>query len=348
MITLHPRGVMPVSRPARVGFTLVELLVVIAIIGTLVGLLLPAVQAAREAARRSSCTNNLKQLGIAMHNYHDVRQQFPRNLLQIGGNIWESTSASVQILPFMEESNLFQQFKQNAPPTANWGTTYGLMQNSKVKTFLCPSAPPATVTSWSGAGSNYAWCTGSSLDTNWGGQNFNGMFAYQNDRRMADVIDGLSSTIMGGEILAGTGGTSGTSGVFPFDIFYAGDGAFNSASNRNAPTAADIQAIGQAALSSPQGVRGNNGGMWAWYSAGHSTFTTAAPPNWQFPSSGGNCCPGGAHDWGNGIIPPRAMHPGGANVVLGDASVRMINDNIDLTTFQRLGNRRDRQPVGDY
>ena len=88
--------------------------------------------------------------------------------------------------------------------------------------------------------------------------------------------------------------------------------------------------------------------MWAWYSAGHSTFTTAATPNWQYPTLGGNCCPGGAHDWANGIIPARSMHPGGANVVLGDGSVRMISDNVDLVTFQRLGNRKDRVPVGDY
>jgi len=182
----------------------------------------------------------------------------------------------------------------------------------------------------------------------WGGTNFNGIIAYQNDRRMRDVSDGLSSTILGAEILVGSGSTNGTSGTFPFDMFYAGDGVFNSASNRNMPTAADIETIGMAARNSPQGVKANNGGMWAWYGAGHSTFTTSAPPNWQYPTAGGGCCPGGAHDWGNGIIPPRSQHPGGVNVVLADASVRLITDTVDLITFQRLGNRKDGQSVGDY
>ena len=337
------------SAVRRRGFTLVELLVVIAIIGTLVGLLLPAVQAAREAARRSACTNNLKQLGLAMQNYHDTMEMYPRNLLQVGGYIWESTSASVQILPFMEQQGLYQKFKSMAPPTNNWGGTYSLMQTATVGAFLCPSsANKAAVTDWSGAGSNYAWNTGSSLDTVWGGANFNGIIAYQNDRRMRDVSDGLSSTILGAEILVGSGSSSGTSGTFPFDMFYAGDAVFNSASNRNMPTAADIETIGMAARNSPQGVKANNGGMWAWYGAGHSTFTTSAPPNWQYPTAGGGCCPGGAHDWGNGIIPPRSQHPGGVNVVLADASVRLITDTVDLTTFQRLGNRKDGQSVGDY
>jgi prepilin-type processing-associated H-X9-DG protein len=85
--------------------------------------------------------------------------------------------------------------------------------------------------------------------------------------------------------------------------------------------------------------------MWAWYAAGQSTLTTSAPPNWEYPTAGGNCCPGGAHDWGLGIIPPRSMHSGGVNALLGDGSVRMIQNQVDLFTFQKLGNRKDGLPV---
>jgi prepilin-type processing-associated H-X9-DG protein len=149
-------------------------------------------------------------------------------------------------------------------------------------------------------------------------------------------------------MLSGSGRNSGVA-TFPFDIFYAGDGPFNAVVNKDFPTQAELTAIGTAARSlAGGGFRGNNGGNWAWYAAGHSTVTTAAPPNWQFPSAGGNCCPGGAHDWGNGIIPPRSMHSGGVNVVLGDGSVRFINNAVDLITWQRLGARNDGQVIGNY
>ncbi len=96
------------SRPQRAGFTLIELLVVIAIIAVLIGLLVPAVQKVREAANRMSCTNNLKQLGIAMHSYHDANQKFPANQQQVGVNVWESLSATYWILPYIEQDSLFK------------------------------------------------------------------------------------------------------------------------------------------------------------------------------------------------------------------------------------------------
>src|SRR5438045_1769095 len=118
------------SRRAISAFTLVELLVVIAIIGVLVALLLPAVQTARESARRSQCTNNLKQLGLGIHNFHDTNNIFPFNYQLLGVNAWEATNASYLILPYIEQQNLFSQFKipttakpgQPAPPA---GTAVG-------------------------------------------------------------------------------------------------------------------------------------------------------------------------------------------------------------------------------
>jgi prepilin-type N-terminal cleavage/methylation domain-containing protein len=334
-------------RPSR-GFTLVELLVVIAIIGILVALLLPAIQAAREAARRSQCVNNLKQLGVAMHNFHDTYKRFPRNYKQVGGNAWEALSANYYLLPFIEQQALYDQGE--ADPK-NWGWTYNTLMNTDISSFRCPSSLPGPLrgthpNGWDGPGTSYAWSTGSSYETVWAGDRFNGMIAYQVDRRMADVEDGLSTTLMASEILSGSGQT--TVGKYPYDIFYVGNGLFTAIANRDFPTAAELDAIGNAARTAPTGLRSNNGTMWAWYAASQSTLTTAAPPNWAYPSAGGDCCPGGAHDWGYGIIPPRSLHPGGVNAVLGDASVRFISNDVETLLFQRLGNRKDGEPIGSY
>src|SRR5581483_8189806 len=92
----------------RRGFTLIELLVVIAIIAILIALLVPAVQKVREAGARSTCSNNLKQLGVAMHSFHDLHGKFPRNYLQVGGNVWEALSANYFLLPFIEQDTLYK------------------------------------------------------------------------------------------------------------------------------------------------------------------------------------------------------------------------------------------------
>ncbi|MEZ6140589.1 MAG: DUF1559 domain-containing protein [Zavarzinella sp.] len=336
------------SRNKTRAFTLIELLVVIAIIAILIGLLLPAVQKVREAANRSKCSNNLKQLGVAMHAYHDVANKFPRNYRQVGGNAWEALSLNYDMLPYIEQGNLHAQGEANI---GNWGFIYGTVMNTSIPTFLCPSAGNAPRRGthphgWDGPGSNYAWCTGSNIEVVWAGNRFNGMISYQQDTKMADVTDGLSNTLMASEILPGSGQTGG-SGKFPNDIFYATNAPFNAVVDRNFPTAAELAAIGNQARTSPAGYKSNNGTMWGWYAAGHSTLNTAATPNWSFPSAGGDCCPGGAHDWGFGIIPPRSMHTGGVNAVLGDGSVRFIRNSVDLRTFQILGNAKDGFPPGD-
>ena len=335
--------------PARRAFTLIELLVVIAIIAILIGLLLPAVQKVRAAAARMSCSNNLKQLGIALHSYHDANNKFPRNYQQVGGNAWEAISASVQILPYIEQDNLYKQFDANK---TNWGVTYNTLMNTRVSTYICPAAPQAPArgsnpSGWDGPGSNYGWSTGSSVETVWAGTRFNGMIAYQVDRKMADATDGLSNTLLASEMLSGSNAT-GSNGKYPYDFFYVGNGLFSSVVNKDFPTPAELTSIGNAAKTAPIGMKSNNGTMWAWYAVGQSTLTTAAPPNWQYPTAGGDCCPGGAHDWGFAIVPPRSAHGGGVNAVLGDGSVRFINDSIDILTFQRLGNRQDGQPLGNF
>src|SRR5947209_19884145 len=164
-------------RGFRAAFTLVELLVVIAIIGVLVALLLPAVQTARESSRRSQCANNLKQLGLGMHNFHDGMTMFPFNHQLIGVNEWEAASANYFILPYIEQVNLQEQIK--IPTTAQpgqrisagavgdatmWSFDWPGPMSTRLKTFICPSsmkAPTRGFDTWGGPGCNYGWCTGS-------------------------------------------------------------------------------------------------------------------------------------------------------------------------------------------
>lgn len=338
---------------SRNGFTLVELLVVIAIIGILVGLLLPAVQAAREAARRMQCSNNVKQLALSIHNYHDANRTFPRNYMQVGTSAWLAYSGvNVSILPYIEQTALYEQGRVFFTPPYADQKFYDSKpwMNTKLASHLCPSSPAAPTmdsNDWGGPGSNYAWCTGSSINANWGGNTMNGMFAVQVNRRMSDASDGLSNTLMVSEILSGSGAT-GSSGRFPNDVFYTNDGLFGSIANRDFPTQAEIDAIGQNARNSPSGVRANGGTLWAWYPAAQSSFNAATPPNWQYPSAGAACCPGGAHDWDFGLIGARSKHTGGVNTGFGDGSVQFISDSINLLTFQRLGNAKDGQVAGEF
>src|SRR5262249_58964088 len=117
------------------------------------------------------------------------------------------------------------------------------------------------------------------------GTRFNGMMAYQTDRKMSDVTDGLSNTLMASEILSGSGQT-GSSGRYPYDIFYVGNGPIAAVANKDFPTQAELDTIGSAAKSSPVGVKSNHGTLWGRYAAAQSTLTTAAPPNWQSPTVG--------------------------------------------------------------
>ena len=347
-------------RWGRPAFTLVELLVVIAIIGLLIGLLLPAVQAARESSRRSACNNNLRQHGLAMHGYAGTKGgMFPINgyttNTAISGTTWpgwQRCSANYKLLAFLELPTLYDDFTRLLNG-ASWSAVLNGPMQTKVSTFLCPSSRPAAprdaagMGGWGGPGSNYGWCSGSGVEINYGWSNNpgdqNGIMNIGVARSMRDVTDGLAKTLMAAELLPGTGQVSGTA-TYPFDIFYAGDAPFSSlsTSGRRFPSEAELQTIGEAARTmSGGGSRGNNGTLWAWYCPGQTMFNAAAPPNWSYPTAGGGCCPGGGHDWGSGVIPPRSLHPGMVNALFCDGSVRAVNDSVDLLTFQRMGSRND-------
>jgi len=185
---------------SRKAFTLVELLVVIAIIGVLVALLLPAVQAAREAARRSSCSNNMRQIGVAMHNHHDTFRQLPTGWVAPANDAEGSPGWgwASQSLNFIEQSNLYDQIRFSLPVT---DSNNQLARETVVDTFLCPSdigQDRFTLGTVDVARSNYVGMYGTD-EIEDAPSNGNGMFFHNSKLRFSSVTDGLSNTLMVGE-----------------------------------------------------------------------------------------------------------------------------------------------------
>jgi len=330
-------------KKSRQAFTLVELLVVIAIIGILISMLLPAVQQVREASRRVSCANKLRQHSLAALNFESAFQNFPRNIYTVPGwNPWECMSAHYKLLPYIEQNNLYEQFNLDGS-VSFYDTKVGPM-NTYVDVFECPSSaqdgPTMDQDYWGGPGSSYAWCSGSSAHTAvYSAYGMNGMIHMNEEIKISECTDGTSNTVLISEILSGTGNDS--EATYPFDIFYLGSNAlFDGLSDQDFPTQQEIDAIGVAAQT-PSGVRANNGTLWAWYSPGHSMFNSSTPPNWQYPSAAGICCPGGGHDGYYGFIPARSFHPGGVNAGMTDGSVHFVANSISLEVWQQLGNKSD-------
>ena len=344
----------PMVQRRRAAFTLIELLVVIAIIGVLVGLLLPAVQQAREAARRSSCSNNLKQQGLAAHNFLDANKTFPAWMVRPKAGVnwqnWENASGYYLLLPFMEENTLFDAMT-DAMDDASVGNLYNL-ERQRLNALDCPSDLKYGGNASQGP-ANYGFSTGSSMHTGAASEtNANGFThrsstgannprtvekQYHKGFAVADFLDGLANTVMASELITGTGSNTAS---FPRNYKR---GLTLPVADRNWPTAAELNSLGPTIAGMGE-WRGNNGNQWGWPGHGNSNINCAAPPNWPFPS-GGEGTPGMAFDGGWGFFPPRSRHDGGVNTAFADGSTAFVNDTVDVTTFQRLGNRADGQAV---
>jgi prepilin-type N-terminal cleavage/methylation domain-containing protein len=337
----------------RRGFTLVELLTVIAIIGVLVGLLLPAVQSAREVARRSACSNNIRQIGLGLHSYASSRKNsFPRaGEPRTNGTWWQGASlylpsVHVATLPYIEQTSLFDAFNadhwidganaSHDPPGVS--NTNGSVTNRRVSSFICPSSLPFGGNP-AAPSNNYAWNVGSTIY--WDNPLQNGPIQQRSTTSFADIGDGLSKTILLSEMLPGD--NSGSAFSFPRDMLPGVSVAV--ITTPVMPPPGQVEALAQAnvaAMGSVGAHHSNLADRWARNAFMWTLYNTVAPPNWHAPTSHA----GGSTAWligSNGVFPARSFHAGGVNAVMADASVLFLSNSIDLVTYQRLGGRNDGQ-----
>jgi prepilin-type N-terminal cleavage/methylation domain-containing protein/prepilin-type processing-associated H-X9-DG protein len=297
---------------SRKGFTLIELLVVIAIIAILIGLLLPAVQKVREAAARMSCTNNLKQLGLALHNYEGTHQAFPQ-----ARNAWPLVhSALARLLPYVEQDNLQKLCDYTTPPTS---PTNVAASQTRVSLFICPSDPAGgKVSGMAEWGSNYVANNGSGLVGYGLIASGDGLFT-QLPVRIADILDGTSNTAAFSESNLGNG-------VVPTSVSNADPRfAVLEVSGGNDPTPADCDA-GNGTWS------GRRGGKWIDGHYGNTLYNHFYPPNprkWD--------CGNGSHN--KGLSTARSFHSGGVNLLAADGSVRFVTNSINPASWKALATR---------
>jgi prepilin-type N-terminal cleavage/methylation domain-containing protein/prepilin-type processing-associated H-X9-DG protein len=353
------------ARPWR-GFTLIELLVVIAIIAVLIALLLPAVQAAREAARRAQCVNNLKQLGLAVHNYHSTYNVIPADGVFLGpaygpnppasseGWGWNASWA-VSLLPNLEQTPMFNawNFNRGADSVANQTVGFTL-----VSTFICPSENVKNRPNGSWAPTSYHGNHGGpGIIQDWSGtitQNFtnNPQAWWGFDGNMAyfgfeSVRDGTSNTALFSEKLIGLASTTpifpGSSdakrGIYP--VAYSAKAQFDMGA-AGGPVALAALGMCKGVPSTVQSVNPTNiiGFAWTlsypWHTA-NSAYTHFNTPNGlSCNNPNDNCC---NNPWG-GVVPmitATSNHPGGVNVCFTDGSVRFVKDTVAPTTWWGIG-----------
>jgi prepilin-type N-terminal cleavage/methylation domain-containing protein/prepilin-type processing-associated H-X9-DG protein len=365
-MTMHRcagRGPVPKNRYA---FTLVELLVVIAIIGTLVGLLLPAVQSAREAARRTSCTNNLRQFGLAMFNFESARAHFPptdaRGSAAAGPTAVGGWSLHSRLLPYAEEAAIADRFDfKQAAFTGNFSSqtpnaAFAALFATPVPMLLCASDPAPTVNKSNGydyGGNNYMVSIGSAQANGagtyyWDFSKPTDGIVFENSKvRIAKITDGTSKTAIASEAVRSIANGTADSVTFaagsppPFPYQYTANASsthgWNSTTLKTSgmtnPTTqeADDLVNRWTELTSwrhagSPSMRGR-GQAWAATTAGNSLTNGFLPPNSTIPDY--------VVHW-SGFFGPKSFHPGGANVLFGDGRVVLLSDKTDKDLHRAL------------
>ncbi|MGY8769967.1 MAG: DUF1559 domain-containing protein [Pirellulales bacterium] len=310
----------------RRGFTLVELLVVIAIIGILIALLLPAVQQAREAARRMECTNKLKQLALAIHNFHDTYDRFPcssNDPLFAGpggdrdfGSRRDRWSWMLTILPQIEQGAIWDEFQKNElGQRTPWNNR--LIQRTRIGAFLCPSDGQSKAGGDRNLAPTSYHCNRGDFWLNWNWWESNGPFTQGRPGQgyvhgFERVTDGTSNTFLISEAKIGTSGSKKVGEGFARGI--------GSSSNQNTPSDCLAAASGNLITGATQTGGWQIGWRWGDAMTVYTQWMPILPPN--SPSCGPH-----AENWA--LITATSYHPGGVNVALCDASVQFIPDTID-------------------
>jgi prepilin-type processing-associated H-X9-DG protein len=331
--------------------------VVIAIIAVLIALLLPAVQAAREAARRSQCINNLKQIGLALHNYHQTNDCFPPGAVSSQANFgttWQGFSSLAMMLPFMEQSTIYNTVNFNMYAVGEINAVNSSARQTQINSFLCPSDGNAKGTP---DGSNGRWNSylASMGTTEQNGYNTSstGLFAQNTVYGIRDATDGSSNTIAFSEKLVGTpGGNTGNG------LGYRGNGVNGSGPSQNVYDAflnpvqilSDLTTCNNSWLSLTSGSQNlvNNEGQW-WLvgDTSYSLFNTIVPPTstqYKFGSCRNgctNCSPDGS-----AFVNVSSNHAGGANTLFADGSVKFIKSTVAQQVWWSLGTKAGNDPVG--
>jgi prepilin-type N-terminal cleavage/methylation domain-containing protein len=336
--------------PKRSAFTLIELLVVIAIIGILVALLLPAVQFAREAARRMQCGNNLKQLGMGLHLYHDATRRFPpgKGKSYPGEPAYARWSAQALVLPFMEQDPLYNSIKFDfAPSTPGMGGVVAFMPaysnvnltacKSLIPNFLCPSDGSSPSQEWPGQ-NNYVGNQGGFLcdrGDNGGGPGDtlpseinHGMFYFMSSVGMGSITDGTSNTVGFSERLRGRGGSDPRRDLFVMSNQTTLLDTFNTCNATNPNTATP--------LTSKWGY------SWVMGENCCTLYNHVAPPN--FLACAGIPFPGTMTNMAM-QVPPTSNHPNGAQVMMMDGSVKFCPNTVNLTVWRAMGTRDGNEPA---
>lgn len=318
------------ARHRRLGFTLVELLVVIAILGTLVGLLLPAVQQAREAARLTSCTSQIRQLGLALMNYHESFRKMPKgNYGMSGVNRYDGVNWRVPILPFCEQASLYNKLNFTGRFDGDDLTGNEILRGLRVPGLLCPSSSLDPFSNPLGRNDDkamiihYVGISGAApsttqpnvgyKDCGYGWLANNGILLTNESTNLRQVTDGTSKTLMVAEQSGLTDGSETTANY---------RGGWHGAVNND--TVSNCNPTGTARV---------------WFAG---TTTVRANPNYNILVNNHNSL---QYHFNTTL---NSFHAGGITAIFADGSTRFILDTIDLETLKRLAVRNDGEAIGDF